>query len=108
LKERNKPVRPPKTPEAPFFLRTLPGLEPKFIPSEDTTKEIKEVPSRILNFSAIRPKTPFIKTLEEAENGASDGCMYQLSHCSFLIMSHSKLFHFVLEISEMSSLMIKF
>jgi U3 small nucleolar RNA-associated protein 21 len=98
LKERNKPIRPPKTPEAPFFLRTLPGLEPKFIPSEDTTKEIKEVPSRILNFSAIRPKTPFIKALEEAENGVPDGCMYQISSSSSLrlslTISHSKLVHF--------------
>jgi U3 small nucleolar RNA-associated protein 21 len=70
---RNKATRPAKAPEAPFFLRTLPGLEPKFVPSEENKNEIKEVSSRILNFSAIRPKTPFIKTLEEAENGETVG-----------------------------------
>eukprot|EP01133_Synstelium_polycarpum_P000453 gene453-541_t len=32
IKERNKPIAPPKKPElAPFFLTTMPGLEPKFI-----------------------------------------------------------------------------
>ena len=36
--ERNKPKEPPKPPaQAPFFLPTLPGLEPKFLPAKDNT-----------------------------------------------------------------------
>ena len=36
FQERNKPKQPPKLPKAaPFFLPTIPGLEPKFaIPEE--------------------------------------------------------------------------
>ncbi|OZJ06003.1 hypothetical protein BZG36_01098 [Bifiguratus adelaidae] len=36
IKQRNKPVEPPKAPEkAPFFLPTLPGVDPKFAAQKD-------------------------------------------------------------------------
>lgn len=43
LQERNKPKQPPKAPKAaPFFLPTIPGLEPKFdIPQEDETSKVR-------------------------------------------------------------------
>ena len=39
FQERNKPKQPPKVPKAaPFFLPTIPGLEPKFAIPEEKEK----------------------------------------------------------------------
>ena len=36
FQQRNKPIQPPKVPKAaPFFLPTIPGLQPKFAPIEE-------------------------------------------------------------------------
>lgn len=68
IKQRNKPIEPPKQPkQAPFFLPTLPGIEPKFIPAA----EDKEIPSaesggsRILNLGKLQPLSEFQKCLEQ-------------------------------------------
>ena len=68
IKLRNKPVEPPKQPkQAPFFLPTLPGLEPKFIPAADD----EDIPStesggsRIVNLGKLQPLSEFQKCLEE-------------------------------------------
>jgi len=49
-------------------LPTLPGLEPKFIPTT-SEEEIIPVPaeSRVINFASLRPKTRFIVLLEKAD-----------------------------------------
>ena len=68
IKLRNKPIEPPKQPkQAPFFLPTLPGIEPKFIPAA----EDEEIPSsesggsRILNLGKLQPLSEFQKCLEQ-------------------------------------------
>jgi U3 small nucleolar RNA-associated protein 21 len=50
IKKRNKPKEPPKAPEeAPFFLSTVPGLEPKFqVPEKAQADETNS--SKIMNF----------------------------------------------------------
>merc|ERR1711860_222308 len=46
IKQRNKPKRPPRVPKAaPFFLPTVPGLQPKFAPVEEEPSE--EARSRV-------------------------------------------------------------
>jgi U3 small nucleolar RNA-associated protein 21 len=69
IKERNKPIAPPKKPAtAPFLLPVVSGLEPKFlIPTQDDDKEGTQVRSRILNMSQLVPKTKFIVLLEQAK-----------------------------------------
>ena len=66
IKQRNKPIEPAKQPkQAPFFLPTLPGIEPKFIPAA----EDEEIPSaesgssRILNLGKLQPLSEFQKCL---------------------------------------------
>ena len=66
IKQRNKPVEPLKQPkQAPFFLPTLPGIEPKFI----AAAEDEEIPSaesagsRILNLGNLQPLSEFQKCL---------------------------------------------
>ena len=66
IKQRNKPIEPPKQPkQAPFFLPTLPGIEPKFI----AAAEDEEIPSaesggsRILNLGKLQPLSEFQKCL---------------------------------------------
>lgn len=66
IKQRNKPIETPKQPkQAPFFLPTLPGIEPKFIPAA----EDEEIPSaesggsRILNLGKLQPLSEFQKCL---------------------------------------------
>lgn len=69
IKERNKPIAPPKKPAmAPFLLPVVSGLEPKFlIPTQEGDKDASQVRSRILNMSQLVPKTKFIVLLEEAK-----------------------------------------
>ncbi|KAJ7271954.1 Utp21 specific WD40 associated putative domain-containing protein [Mycena haematopus] len=43
IQQRNKPKEPPKAPEqAPFFLPTLPGVEPRFAPDQKTAETKKD------------------------------------------------------------------
>lgn len=53
--------------KVPFFLPTLPGIEPKFAPYEDPNK-IEAPKSRIINLGALRPKTEFITILTQAHD----------------------------------------
>ena len=69
IKLRNKPIEPPKQPkQAPFFLPTLPGIEPKFIPAaedEEIPSAAESGGSRILNLGKFQPLTEFQKCLEQ-------------------------------------------
>ena len=69
IKQRNKPIEPPKAPKlAPFFLPTLPGLLPKFIPSEEGDDiPLAEVGggSKILNLGELKPLSEFQKCLQQ-------------------------------------------
>ena len=84
IKLRNKPIEPPKQPkQAPFFLPTLPGIEPKFIPAA----EDEEIPSsesggsRILNLGKLQPLSEFQKCLEQCVS---------TKHCKSLSLSLSQ------------------
>jgi len=64
IKKRNKPKETPKTPErAPFFLPTLPGVDPKFVAAKnsDDTGVSK---SKLVQMWTLRPQTDFITLLE--------------------------------------------
>ncbi|XP_064385749.1 WD repeat-containing protein 36-like isoform X4 [Halichondria panicea] len=69
IKQRNKPMEPAKTLKlAPFFLPTLPGLQPKFLPSEEGSDiPVTEVGggSKILNLGELNPLSEFQKCLQQ-------------------------------------------
>ncbi|GAQ79609.1 WD repeat-containing protein [Klebsormidium nitens] len=80
IKERNKPIEPPKKPEkAPFFLPTLPSVSgvPQFIAAEKETEGAepstgkKRAPSRVLKHSSDDDyRSEFVRRLHEgAESG---------------------------------------
>ena len=58
FQERNRPKQPPKVPKAaPFFLPTIPGLEPKFaIPEENEKEKVRCVFAIMCNKSYICDK----------------------------------------------------
>lgn len=72
IKQRNKPIEPLKTPRlAPFFLPTLPGLQPKFLPSEEGNDiPVNEVGrgSKILNLGELQPLSEFQKCIRQCAN----------------------------------------
>ena len=64
LQQHNKPVEPPKQLRpAPFFLPTLPGLQPKFIPEEEDLPASEASASKIVNLGKLRPLSEFQKCL---------------------------------------------
>ncbi|CAG8441205.1 6972_t:CDS:10 [Diversispora eburnea] len=66
IKKRNKPKEPPKPLEkAPFFLPTLPGVDPKFIPVNNTHETDKKMQNdKFIKFGDIEMETKFIKILK--------------------------------------------
>ena len=81
IKQRNKPVEPPKAPKlAPFFLPTLPGLQPKFLPAEDNS-EIPDTEagggSKILNLGELKPLSEFQKCFQQCSRS---------KHCEFVFV----------------------
>lgn len=68
IKEHNKPVEPPKQPkQAPFFLPTMPGVNPTFKPVSADSDGDKEagMNSKILNLGKLLPLSEFQKTLQQ-------------------------------------------
>ncbi|RUS31073.1 Utp21 specific WD40 associated putative domain-containing protein [Jimgerdemannia flammicorona] len=64
IKKRNKPKEAPKAPEkAPFFLPTLPGVDPKFVAAENA---VNFAQSKIVQLGALRPQTEFKNLLKES------------------------------------------
>ena len=75
IKRHNKPKEPPKQPkQAPFFLPTLSGLQPKFVTAEGDSRgggivgagELKGAESKILNLGALVPLSEFQRTLQHS------------------------------------------
>uniref|UniRef100_A0A8C5UH37 WD repeat domain 36 n=1 Tax=Malurus cyaneus samueli TaxID=2593467 RepID=A0A8C5UH37_9PASS len=63
IKKKNKPREPPKVPKsAPFFIPTLPGLIPRYIPPE----EENDAQSKVVNLGVLAQKSDFCIHLEEA------------------------------------------
>ena len=92
IKERNKPIEPPKQPKkAPFFLPTLPGLEPKFIPAADDG----DIPtaeaggSRIVNLGRLQPLSEFQKCLEQCASSKKCKLLLAISLCVSLLSPSS-------------------
>ena len=68
IKQRNKPKEPPAKPkQAPFFLPTVAGLQPKFVTDDGDDDvelaKLKKEESRIINLGALMPLTEFQKCL---------------------------------------------
>lgn len=70
IKERNMPVQPPKAPQqAPFFLPTLPGLAPVFVPEEGGEESVAgSKGGKVLDMGALRLSTQFVKALKTAHS----------------------------------------
>ena len=70
IKERNKPVEPPKEPEkAPFFLTTMPGLTPEFV-NKEAKEEAKEEGSRFVKRAdVLEVENELQRMLREASEG---------------------------------------
>ncbi|KAJ1925708.1 rRNA-processing protein utp21 [Tieghemiomyces parasiticus] len=100
IKKRNRPQAPPKKPEsAPFFLQTLPGLQPKFsLP--DKTASAKPAPtdlsageaappvdgdnndakpldadSRVISVGGLQLEREFTRILRQCEADAREKCL---------------------------------
>ncbi|CDO73537.1 hypothetical protein BN946_scf185014.g7, partial [Trametes cinnabarina] len=67
IQQRNKPKEPPKQPEkAPFFLPTLPGVEPRFALEQKKAEEKKKKETKRLQRAAAATESIFYKKLSEA------------------------------------------
>ncbi|XP_031952221.1 WD repeat-containing protein 36 isoform X2 [Corvus moneduloides] len=63
IKKKNKPREPPKVPKsAPFFIPTVPGLIPRYVPPE----EENDTQSKVVNLGVLAQKSDFYIHLEEA------------------------------------------
>jgi U3 small nucleolar RNA-associated protein 21 len=68
IKERNKPIQPvQKTPETPFFLPTLSGINPVFLPVASATLDDVAVSSHVFNSRDLSVQTLFQRKLIEAD-----------------------------------------
>jgi U3 small nucleolar RNA-associated protein 21 len=71
IKQRNKPIEGAKAPEAaPFFLPTLPGLQPKFIVDLPDEEPVDSNASRVLDLGKLRPRSQFLDLLLKASGEA--------------------------------------
>ena len=70
IKQHNKPKEPPKQPkQAPFFLPTAPGLQPKFTAATDDEIPVLEgAGSKILNLGKLVPLSEFQRILLHSDN----------------------------------------
>lgn len=70
IKERNKPVEPPKEPEkAPFFLTTTPGLMPEFVNKEGKEEEKEEGSRFVKRTDVLEVENELQTMLREASEG---------------------------------------
>jgi len=70
IQQRNKPKEPPKAPEqAPFFLPTLPGVEPRFAPEQKEDKPSKKETRRLQKNAAHSESVFYQKLTAEAQDG---------------------------------------
>ncbi|KAJ7510043.1 Utp21 specific WD40 associated putative domain-containing protein [Mycena galericulata] len=68
IQQRNKPKDPPKAPEqAPFFLPTLPGVEPRFAPEPKKSGETPKKDTRRLHQAAAGTQSVFLEKLTASD-----------------------------------------
>ncbi|KAJ7273299.1 Utp21 specific WD40 associated putative domain-containing protein [Mycena rebaudengoi] len=72
IQQRNKPKEAPKAPEqAPFFLPTLPGVEPRFAPAQKDSDDSSKKDTRRLKRAAEGTQSVFLEKLT-ADDAAGD------------------------------------
>lgn len=81
IKQHNKPKEPPTKPkQAPFFLPTTPGLQPKFTSAGDDDGGISKLQgeggSKILNLGELVPLTEFQRLLKWCDEQEDCKCAY--------------------------------
>ncbi|KAF9940858.1 hypothetical protein BGZ65_005881 [Modicella reniformis] len=65
IKARNKSKEAPKVPEkAPFFLGTLPGVEPKFVATKQDEERAHLTNTKVIRMNKLRPETVFMTLLK--------------------------------------------
>jgi U3 small nucleolar RNA-associated protein 21 len=65
IKARNKPKEAPKAPEkAPFFLGTLPGVEPKFVATKEDEERAHLTDTKVIRMNKLQPETVFMTLLK--------------------------------------------
>ncbi|KAG0225327.1 Utp21 specific WD40 associated putative domain-containing protein [Mortierella sp. GBAus27b] len=65
IKARNKPKEAPKAPEkAPFFLGTLPGVEPKFVATQQDEERAHLTDTKVIRMNKLQPETVFMTLLK--------------------------------------------
>lgn len=68
IKERNKPTQPvQKTPDTPFFLPTLSGINPVFVPSSSAASDDVAFVSHLFNSRDLSVQTKFQTKLNESD-----------------------------------------
>jgi U3 small nucleolar RNA-associated protein 21 len=68
IKERNKPIQPvQKAPETPFFLPTLSGINPVFVPSATSQGDDVALTSHVFNSRDLSIQTQFQSKLNESD-----------------------------------------
>ncbi|RDX56504.1 Utp21-domain-containing protein [Lentinus brumalis] len=73
IQQRNKPKEPPKQPEkAPFFLPTLPGVEPRFSVDAKKSEEAKKSTKRLQRAAGSTDSTFYTKLAESYESNSPD------------------------------------
>ncbi len=78
IQQRNKPKEPPKQPEkAPFFLPTLPGVEPRFSVDAKKSEEAKKSTKRLQRAAGSTDSTFYTKLAESYESNSPD-CAFPL------------------------------
>ncbi|KAJ7444932.1 Utp21 specific WD40 associated putative domain-containing protein [Mycena latifolia] len=69
IQQRNKPKEPPKAPEqAPFFLPTLPGVEPRFAPEQKKLEDAPKKNTRRLQQATVGTQSVFLEKLTACED----------------------------------------
>ncbi|KAI7823322.1 Utp21 specific WD40 associated putative domain-containing protein [Gamsiella multidivaricata] len=69
IKARNKPKEAPKAPEkAPFFLNTLPGVEPKFVATKEDEERAHVADTKMIRMGMLQPETVFMTLLKRGHN----------------------------------------
>ncbi|KAK3815988.1 MAG: WD40-repeat-containing domain protein [Linnemannia gamsii] len=72
IKARNKPKEAPKAPEkAPFFLSTLPGVEPKFVATKKDEERSGAEDSKMIRMSMLQPETVFMTLLKRGHTSST-------------------------------------
>lgn len=86
IQQRNKPIEPPKAPEkVPFFIPTVPGLEPRFAMAEqaESTEKSKKKKSKKLKAGESQVESMFKAKLKSEDSEGN--CQFHINSLSPLV-----------------------